>query len=242
MKKFAVAVFVIAGAACAYAEETTLEIEYDSKNINVIQFSGVSSEAVFEPSTGPVRLAVTKYDDEKCQLEIGQNGGKLKITLKQKKSLAFWKNVNCEADVSILCPEKTELDIKTVSGEISAHGFNAPVSAGTVSGEINLNSINGPVEAGTVSGEIKISSISGLASVNTVSGDAAVEWAKAPEKGEISCDTVSGSARLVFPKGTRANFKCHSVSGDCFGSIDYGENLVINADSVSGDITAEMKK
>lgn len=107
-------------------------------------------------------------------------------------------------------------DISSVSGDLSLTLNTAEANSETVSGDIRLSGrLNGEIEAESVSGDIRIDSRGERVrrvSTGTVSGDAVVRVALA-DGGEISSETVSGDIELRLPKSTSARVSGESFSG-----------------------------
>lgn len=143
------------------------------------------------------------------------------------------ESVSADIDVEGVAPGN--LDIDTVSGDVSVAAAPGEVSIDSVSGDqrVTVNSskvklesvsgdivlagrLNGDVHAETVSGDIRIDSRGERVrrlSTGTVSGDADVKVGLL-DGGEIRSETVSGDIRLRLPKSLSAQVRGESFSGD----------------------------
>jgi DUF4097 and DUF4098 domain-containing protein YvlB len=119
-------------------------------------------------------------------------------------------------DVTIAAAPRSA-DINSVSGDLGLTINSREAKAETVSGEIVLKGrLDGEVHAETVSGDITIDSRGERVrrlSTGTVSGDADVRVGLA-DGGEIKSETVSGEIRLHLPKSLSARVSGESFSGD----------------------------
>ncbi len=143
------------------------------------------------------------------------------------------ESVSADIDVDGVAPE--DLDVDTVSGDVTIAAAPRRASIESVSGDLalTLNSreaktesvsgdivlrgrLDGEVHAETVSGDITIDSRGQRVrrlTTGTVSGDADVRVGLA-EGGEIKSETVSGEIRLRLPKSLSARVSGESFSGD----------------------------
>ena len=108
-------------------------------------------------------------------------------------------------------------DVSSVSGDLNLTLNTASAKSESVSGDIGLTGrLNGEVHAETVSGDIHIDSRGERVrrlSTGTVSGDAQVRVGLA-DGGEIRSETVSGDIHLRLPKALSARVRGESFSGD----------------------------
>lgn len=143
------------------------------------------------------------------------------------------ESVSADIDVDGVAPE--DLDVDTVSGDVTIAAAPRRASVESVSGDLalTLNSreaktesvsgdivlrgrLDGEVHAETVSGDITIDSRGERVrrlTTGTVSGDADVRVGLA-DGGSIKSETVSGEIRLRLPKGLSARVSGESFSGD----------------------------
>lgn len=110
-----------------------------------------------------------------------------------------------------------EADVSSVSGDLVLTLNTASASSESVSGDVRLSGrLDGEVHAETVSGDIRIDSRGERVrrlSTGTVSGDADVRVGLA-DGGEISSETVSGDIRLRLPKSVSARVSAESFNGN----------------------------
>ena len=156
-----------------------------------------------------------------------------------------------EVDVSIRCPEGSDMEVATQSADVDARGRLGDVRVRTASGDavlgdtgsLELTTTSGDLSAGdiggsltvkTTSGDVVVRTVSGAAVVTTVSGDVRVGETSQP----ASVNTVSGDVELeAAAGGTRVT----AVSGDVSVATPPGLALWIDVQSVSGAVTSELE-
>lgn len=164
--------------------------------------------------------------------------------------------VSVEYRVSV--PAGTEVDVRSVSGDIYVTAVEGETSVDSVSGEVQISDTPNLVRAKSVSGDVKvqrarseddleIASVSGEVTltdvqaeeldVSSVSGDVRMDDV-ACEEGEF--DSVSGNIRYTgrIAKGGRYEFKSHS--GDVIITIGDDIGFELEASTFSGEIESDF--
>jgi DUF4097 and DUF4098 domain-containing protein YvlB len=169
------------------------------------------------------------------------------------------ESVSADIDVDGVAPD--EIDVDTVSGNVTIAAAPRQASIESVSGDLvlTLNSreaktesvsgdivlkgrLDGEVHAETVSGDITIDSRGQRVrrlSTGTVSGDADVRVGLA-DGGEIKSETVSGEIKLRLPKALSARVSGETFSGDLdapnakIHSEDFGPGKTMEASYGNG--------
>lgn len=109
-------------------------------------------------------------------------------------------------DVEVELPERSELDVRTGSGDVTAVGVLGRVVGATGSGDIAVDEIaGGDLKSG--SGDIEARSVRGALSTKTGSGDVSVETANA------ALDLVSGSGAITVRRA-EGSARAKTGSGD----------------------------
>lgn len=238
MKLNDIAVAVCASFMCCAvvsAEKTSVLKEFPAGGVGSVKFMGVNAPVSLETSTGVVRVAVTDFEAEKCEFDAVMAGSALRITLKPKKTQGWFggTSLDCRASASVSAPASAELDIGTVSGNVSVRGFSSAVKIGGVSADAHVEGLGGPLRWSSVSGDLG-GSLSGPAELSTTSGDAVLSWSAAP--GKISFKSVSGSGEFALPKGSSVAAGFNSVSGRLSNSLPEGGGVSVTLKTVSGDV------
>lgn len=110
-----------------------------------------------------------------------------------------------------------QASIESVSGDVRVTLNSANVSVQSVSGNVELRGrLNGSIEAETVSGELNVDTrgerLRNL-TASSVSGDISIRGALA-EGGRIGTESVSGDITIAMPKSLSARVSGESFSGD----------------------------
>lgn len=120
-------------------------------------------------------------------------------------------------DIDLKVPNKTNIRISSVSGDIECTEITGNLEVQTASGDLELEKISGKVEIKSASGDIEISKFSGAVDVKTASGDIEVEFNVFEES---TIETKSGDISVVLPKKMNAVIELFSEDGEIETSID----------------------
>ncbi len=152
-------------------------------------------------------------------------------------------------DVDLLKVEAGNVDISSVSGELTVQEITGDARFSTTSGDITVEKITGDMKISTTSGEVLVREGTGECKVGTVSGDAelfslqgafdisttsgVVEIAGNTGGGNVS--TVSGDIRLQFT-ALEENLDISTTSGVVQIDLPEGTAVDFDASSTSGRI------
>lgn len=154
-------------------------------------------------------------------------------------------------EVRVACPEGTDLDFNSASGDLSALGTYGRLAAKTASGDLRLGDV-GEAEVKTASGDVSIQAVASDASIQTVSGDVDVERLDADltgrtVSGDIALGRVSGVVTLNTTSGDVSikaleggELRVQTVSGDVRVGVAPGTPVWMDAVSVSGDLRSDL--
>lgn len=177
--------------ASAGATESLLQRSYS--NVQSLSLTSLQGKTEIRPSTTSdltVEIQKKSFSD-RCDLSLRQNGGNLEIEV--SKGWIMSTGVQCQADIVLLVPENTRLQIYQATGELALNQLKNPVNVNSPSARVLLNEVS--------SQEVTIRATSG--SVNLVYREVA------PQR--INISTISGSASYVSDSPTAVSF--NSVSG-----------------------------
>lgn len=133
--------------------------------------------------------------------------------------------------------ELENLQVNTASGDINIGNVKAEhFLIETKSGDIDIAGTWGDRQISSISGDICVGDGNGRLSVNSTSGEVDI----ANRTGGVQIESVSGD---IAAKVVSLNGESHisSVSGDVDVAIAAGSPCCITAETVSGDITLQMK-
>jgi DUF4097 and DUF4098 domain-containing protein YvlB len=215
--------------------------------IEIDTIDGEQTEVELEPLDRDAREVI---DQATVELHERADGGhELAIEIEERRFLVF--STAPRVRVSIRCPHRADLDIKTVSANVRCDGLLGAASVKSVSGDVRLPEIEDDARIKSVSGDVRLSQVGGALEAQTVSGDVSAHAAG----GNVSITTVSGDLRIDRAGGTvttksvsgdqfvgafRGGATCQSVSGDVYVGVPRGTHVWIDANSRSGDVSSEL--
>jgi DUF4097 and DUF4098 domain-containing protein YvlB len=187
------------------------------------------------------------------RIEAVERGGRHEVIVRAPKREGRFNFLgrSPELDVSIRCPEGSDLEITTQSADLDVRGRLGDVEARsasgdatlgdtgslsftTASGDLTAGAVAGSLTAKSASGDVAVRTVSGTAAVNTVSGDVRV----GETEDAAAVNTVSGDVELESAgRGARVN----TVSGDVSVASRPGLALWIDVQSVSGSVTSDLE-
>lgn len=131
-----------------------------------------------------------------------------------------------------------ELEIDSVSGNVTVAGAPRTADIESVSGNLRLTLNSADVEAQTVSGNLQLGGrLSGEVDVETVSGDISVDSTGEAVR-RLSAETVSGDARLRIGLADGGTVRAESVSGDIVLAAPKALSARVEGSSFSGSLRA----
>ncbi len=144
------------------------------------------------------------------------------------------KAENLKDDISLTVPDKVELDVRTISGDITISKMTGYIRCKTISGKIHIQTAKKGAWVWSVSGDITIQEVQGKLYAKTVSGDIGL-------KGKMSQAKVTSISGDIDLYGIDGSVKANSTSGyiKFEGALHKGSNIIVH--SHSGDIAGTLK-
>lgn len=196
------------------AADGRVEISNISGEINVIGWSGDG-----------VVITGTLEDGVK-ELDISSSGSRLSIEVDLERRT---RN-NGSAYLTVKIPVTADLDVETVSADISVDGVLGEVDLESVSGQVEVSGETRSLEASSVSGDVLATTTVGRAELESVSGDIIVRHAT----GRLEASVVSGN--IEIEGGTLDSFDGETVSGSIFCAANPTDRARFNLETMSGKI------
>ena len=180
-----------------------------------------------EATTVRVEVEVVKGPD----VEVEVDGGVLAVQHQPVKSFGglLSGDMAVRANVSVIVPERTDVRVRTVSGDVFVGGIRSSSSLTTVSGRITATGLDGETGLRTVSGDIDVQGVDGIVRANAVSGDVTISGG-GPD--EVTARSVSGELTLDFDEVPDVD--CTTVSGDVAVRLPADAGVDVDAVTVSG--------
>jgi Putative adhesin len=136
------------------------------------------------------------------------------------------------ADLSIRIPKASELDVTSVSADVTSKGIVGAQRLKTVSGSIKADISQSDVEAKTVSGSVYLHGDGKPASlhVTSISGSIRVEHGA----GDVEANTVSGDLDVQLDPGRSVRVRTTSGRMNIQGKLS--KDADVDSQTVSGDV------
>jgi DUF4097 and DUF4098 domain-containing protein YvlB len=219
----ALVVLLLAGSAAA---ERSVDRKAAADPEGTIYVENLAGEVNVEGwDRAEVELSGTLADEVE-KLIFDADGGKTRIRVVYPE-----KSHHTDGSyLTVRVPEKSRVDIETVSAEIEVSNVVGRVDGRSVSGDVTVRGMPEEVDAATVSGSVELDVKCDQVYVQSVSGDVDLEGAY----GEVEAESVSGEITITGDSFRRLD--AESVSGDVEfrGGLDKG--AVVSIDTHSGDI------
>ncbi len=188
-------------------------------------------------------------DDDVDRVDLETSGGRTIV----KVILARGMHRGVEAEIEVLVPKMSTLDVTTTSADMSSRGvlgsqrlhttsgeITAEISASdsevrSVSGDLTLRGSGKPISlrVSSVSGSLDLTNGAGKLEVVTVSGDARLQMVEASE---VRGRTTSGNLELTAKLTNDGRVEVDSVSGDVTLRLAPRGAFAADIESFSGDI------
>jgi DUF4097 and DUF4098 domain-containing protein YvlB len=188
-------------------------------------------------------VTVTGWDRNEVEVtgELAEDAERLEFVVKRTHTLikvVFPRDKHSHRNdsdsvLNVKVPERSRVDVSTVSADITVEKVLGTQSLGTVSGDVTTTVREEEVEVRTVSGDARVrgdGADAQVVKVNTVSGDAIVENVG----GEIMAASVSGDVEIAGKTADRLTAR--STSGSIVLSVELGDDARVEAETISGDV------
>jgi hypothetical protein len=191
---------------------------------------------------------------ESARIDLLRRGDGHEVVVEAKMRHGFWISFGRGPDLRlrVSCPHGAELDLRTKSADLQAHGEYGSVEVKTASGDVSVEQSRGDVRIKTASGDVHLEDVGGTLSVNSASGDLYVNTIAGEtnvqlvsgdllirDAGDsVTANTVSGDQRLDAVVRGRVDLR--AVSGDVTVGVRRGSRLFVDANTVSGSTSSEL--
>ncbi len=185
---------------------------------------------------------IADAEAKRIKIEVEKGKGKVRIWVedghRSRILFGIGKRVSSWADLSLLIPPRSHLEVNSTSGDIRAKGMEGRLIAKTVSGDLSLEGFVGPVFVHTTSGDLNLRGIVGDVKVEGTSSDVDL----AGIKGNIEISTTSGDVSSqdveghLTVEGTSGDVQITRLRGDLEVSLHSGE---LSASGIVGGVKVE---
>ena len=223
----------LALAAPAYADREVDE-RLDAAPDGRVSISNTSGTVEVEGwSRSEVEVTGTLGDDVE-ELIFERSGDTVRIKVKIPDGRGSWNDSS--ADLTVRVPERSSLEVATISADIEVQGVQGRQDLQAISGDVSTESFAADVDIETVSGDIEVQGDgkSAQTDVQSVSGDIAL----ARVAGDVDTESVSGDIDVVDATLERGDLE--TVNGDITfrATLERGGRLDI--ETVNGGVDVEF--
>lgn len=224
------AVFFAAGTACNAADRSFARtVPADARG--EVEISNVAGKVTVAGWDRAAVEVTAKLGAGVERVDVKSDNGRtvIKVVLPSRSSR------NGEAMLDVRVPKQSDVEISSVSADLDASGVLGAQRLKTVSGNIRAELAAASLESKTVSGDVKLSGRSQAADVRvtTVSGNVSLDRGA----GDVDATTVSGDLRLELEPAR--SVRMHTTSGDLVFRGKLARSAVLEAETISGDVTLE---
>lgn len=164
------------------------------------------------------------------ELILERNGDRILVKVKVPRN----NSSNISSDLTVRIPERSSVDVSTVSADITVEDVEGEQMLHTVSGDIETQAYGSDISAQSVSGDVDIrgtgSGKSADTEAHTVSGDVIITAVS----GDVSAEAVSGD--IIITDGSFDRVQLNTVNGE----IEFAGRLLdggrLASESVNGDV------
>jgi DUF4097 and DUF4098 domain-containing protein YvlB len=225
------AVACLLAAGPALAERTVDEKAAADKDGTVVVENIAGSIRIEGWNQGEVHVTGTLGKEvEELKFKAGGDKTYIKVVYPKKT-----KSINEGADLVIMVPAGSSLEVECVSAPITIEGVTGDIYASDISGDITVTGVCRELDAETISGDLTVDGGAAEVSVQSISGTIEAKGGKA----EVEAQTVSGDLELEFDE--YLDLSVESVSGDADVEGSVAKDADVSIDLHSGDLTLTVQ-
>lgn len=175
------------------------------------------------------------------KLVVDGNERHLEVKVQYPSQIGAWRNDRTgPTDLQLMVPLRASLEIESVSADIDVDGV-APreLEIDTVSGNVTVAAAPGRAEVESVSGDLRLTLNSPKVRSESVSGDLRISGRM---DGEIHAETVSGDIHVNSLGERLKRLTTGTVSGDAELRVALAAGGQIRSETVSGDVRLRMPR
>ena len=222
------AVLSVALAANAREVDETIDAASDG-HVEIVNISG--SVDVYGWSKSSVEVT-GELGSKVEELILERDGDKVLVKVKVPRN----NSNNISSDLTVRVPEKSSIDVSTVSADITSKDIKGEQNLHTVSGDVIAEPVESDTSAQAVSGDIDIIGDGSDIEVEatTVSGDVTV----LEVSGSVAAEAVSGD--ILVRDGSFDRATLNSVNGEIDFQAELRDDGKLSIETVNGDVDVQF--
>jgi DUF4097 and DUF4098 domain-containing protein YvlB len=219
------AILALLAAAPALAEEK-VDLKGEAASDGTVHIENIAGSIVVKGwDRDEIAVTGTLGDDvERLDFETGRKS-RVKVVYPKKS-----KNIREGADLEIMVPAGSDLEIECISADISVTGVRGEIEASAISGGVTIEGECEELEAESISGDVLVVGGAPEMQVGSISGSVEARGGRA----EVEAETVSGGIELEFDEFL--NLTVESVAGDATVRGALHEDASVEIELHSGDL------
>lgn len=205
MRKVILIGFFVSIAALCGQDSRTFKVQNHPK----LSLGNVSGDIhIAKGGDGQIAVKWTSTDD-RITVSADQQGNEVEVKVEYPKNV---HNIKGEVSFTITCPDEADLEISSVSGDITVDGVAGKLELQAVSGNIALSDSAGELEVQCVSGNLQLTQI-GEAELSAQAVNGSIDYQGSLEGGEYSFNTTSGNITLAVERNASFELSGQAMSG-----------------------------
>lgn len=227
------AISVLALSAPAYADRD-VDRRLDAAPDGRVSISNTSGAVDVEGwSRSEVEVTGTLGDDVE-ELVFERNGDNVRIKVKIPDGRGSWSDSS--ANLTVRVPERSSLDVATISADIEVEGVRGSQDLQAISGDVATESFEADVDIETVSGDIEVEGDGKRAQTDlqSVSGDISIVRVG----GDVGTESVSGDIDITDATVERGDIE--TVNGDITFRATLERRGRLDIETVNGSVDVEF--
>lgn len=249
--------FLFAGA------EERIEELYPLDKDGKVYLENVSGNVIVKSwSKNEVKILarkVAKKDGslDKVTVDINRTDSNIRIITRYEKFAGLFNSENVSVHYDLIIPDKAQIRVKSVSGDVEALNIGGHVDIETVSGKIDvveagrgvkcksisgsvyLEEITGDANLSSSSGTIRVEGIKGSVEANTVSGY--IDLKEVSHAEGIDAESISGSIKMQGELSPFGDYEFKTISGGIMLYLPPKSDFEFHINTMSGNIQFDAK-
>jgi len=179
MKRICIFFFILVLSACQANAQETMEkkfdvnkgerLEIDIDTGGSVKIEGWNKDEVFIK-------AISRYRDlDEYDIRIEQRSGRVIADVREGRYYRRYRNDRSGLTFEVKVPEKYDVDVETMGGDIYVRTVEGDIRGKTMGGELDLSNLKGRIRLTTMGGDVNVRDSELDGSISTMGGEVLVE-------------------------------------------------------------------